>query len=184
MLFRSIDKGELVLGPGTGGFLIGEPVWKDYTAGAKIKLTEHQKADGWTQGAMISVRVMNAGDAYRFGIGTFGQGTKQALAYRADGGVVVRVESVAFEWELNTFYDLKINVEGNILKYYIDDKLVVEFIDNTYPAGGIAPTLIDKNSTVTARFDDFYITGDDVPDINLSVTPRSKLTTTWAKVKS
>ncbi len=180
----SVDNGELVLGPSATAFGIGETIWKDYTVGVSVKITEHQKADGWTQGALISVRAAVTGDGYRFGIGTFGQNPKQALAYRADGGVVKRAKSVPFEWELNTFYDLKFVVEGNVLKHYIDDELVVEYTDNIYPAGGIAISVIDKNNVVTAHFDDFYITGDDVTDTNLPVKSSGQLATLWAKVKN
>ncbi len=187
----SIDKGELVLGPGNTGLVIGEPTWKDYTVGVSAKIIEHQKVDNWTQGAFIKIRFTDFGAGYVFGIGTLGQSPKQALAYRDDGGFVARAESVPFEWELDTFYDLRFVVEGDVLKHYIDDELVVEYTDDTYPVGGIAITVGDNNNVATARFDDFYITGDDVPDVDLSdvpdvttsITPGLKLTTTWGQLK-
>jgi hypothetical protein len=39
-------------------------------------------------------------------------------------------------------------------------------------------------ATLTANFDDFSVTGNDVPDILSSVLPKDKLVTKWGEIKT
>ena len=84
----------------------------------------------------------------------------------------------------------ELTVDGDEFQFYIDDELVLEYQDSTFDTGkvGIGGSF---NSTII-HFDDVVITGDDVPDMDMnlfvedmdfSVEPKAKYTTTWAAIK-
>ena len=53
--------------------------------------------------------------------------------------------------------------------------------DSTFAEGKVG--LGAAFGSTTIHFDDVVITGDDVPDMDLSVEPKGKYTTTWAAIK-
>jgi len=63
----------------------------------------------------------------------------------------------AFQWELDTWYDLKLVAEGNQFRFYVDDELLIDYTDDTYPTGRIG--LRSGFGGATVHFDDFSITG-------------------------
>jgi 3-keto-disaccharide hydrolase len=73
----------------------------------------------------------------------FGSGTRSTLKEES-----VKVPSG--EWQ-----DLRLEVEGNRFRGYLNDQLVVEATDDAYPAGGVG--LWTKADSVTC-FDDFRVT--------------------------
>ena len=128
---------------------------------------------------------------YYFCMGTWQQAGKQACAFYLPGARVVRnFRSKAFIWDIDTWYHLKLTVDGDEFQFYIDDELVLEYQDSTFDTGkvGFGGSF---NSTII-HFDDVVITGDDVPDMDMnlfvedmdfSVEPKTKNTTTWAAIK-
>ena len=83
---------------------------------------------------------------------------------------------------MNKWYQLKVEAKGSRFKYYIDEKLVIDYKDETHPAGKVGIWAGDHSTTF--HYDDFMVTGPQVPDLNLSVSSQSKLATVWAQVKS
>jgi len=52
--------------------------------------------------------------------------------FRTDGGVSVIIAGYKpFDWELDKWYDVRLTVEGDLFKLYVDNELVIEYIDNT-----------------------------------------------------
>ena len=81
-----------------------------------------------------------------------------------------------FDFKLHKWYRLKVIAKGNRFQYFIDDKEMLDFLDDTYTAGKIY-LLSGRGSRV--HFDNFEVQYEA-----LSVQPREKLTTTWGEIKS
>jgi len=82
------------------------------------------------------------------------------------------------------WHRLRIDVVGNKISYYIDDKLRHQVKDNLHTSGGV--NLYAYNAIV--EFDNVVIKGDDIPNAGPSggyaVQPKSKLPTMWGQLKS
>jgi hypothetical protein len=87
-----------------------------------------------------------------------------------------------YEWELDTWYNLRVTAEGEHFKFYVDDELVLEYEDNVHPTGQVGVGV--AYTKTTAHFDDFVVSGDDVPNLNYSVSSKGKLPTMWGKIKN
>jgi len=85
-----------------------------------------------------------------------------------------------FDVELNKWYDLKLEASGNRFKCYVDGSKVIDCKYNKFDNGAVGLAI----NGAEAHFDNFVITGDDVPDMNLSIRPKAKLTTTWGLIRS
>ena len=80
--------------------------------------------------------------------------------------------------ENEEWLDVKVVVEGEVFKFYINGELQGEQKDNTYKTGMIGVWGWETG----ASFDDVTITGDNVKD-TLAVEPNNKLATTWGRLK-
>jgi hypothetical protein len=180
-----VKDGELVITPRGSPvvFRIGETTWDDYTVRVRTRIVKHQST-GNIESSNILVRIqpLPQHHLYIFGPGTRGFSSKMAFACYVQGDTTPRhFVSDPFEWELNTWYDLKVTAEGDQFWFYVDNILVIHYTDDTYPKGKVG--LAASFNGTTAHFDDFSVTGDDVPDLDLDVSPEEKLATTWAQVK-
>ena len=80
-----------------------------------------------------------------------------------------------FDFRLHKWYRLKILAKGNRFQCFIDDKNMLDFLDDTYTAGRI---YLSSGLGNRVHFDDFEVQYEA-----LAVQPRRKLTTTWGKIK-
>jgi len=189
-----IKDGELVIRTNIAmaGFGVGDKTWSDYAANVRMKITEHQPLGGWTVGAGLFLRgdlASGSTDGYTFDLGTFDFGGKEAFAFYMKGDTLMRNRvAKAFPWELNTWYEMKVAAQGNRFEFYVNNELMIEYMDNTFPSGGVAFGV--GAGMMEVHFDDFAVTGDNVPDMNISegvissIKPEAKLTTTWAELKT
>ena len=81
-----------------------------------------------------------------------------------------------FDFRLHKWYRLKVIAKGNRFQCFIDDKEMLDFLDDTYTAGGI---YLSAGRWHRAHFDDFEVQYEA-----LSVQPQKQLTTTWGEIKS
>ena len=81
-----------------------------------------------------------------------------------------------FDFELHKWYRLKIIAKGNRFQCFVDDKKMLDFLDDTYTAGRI---YLSSGWGNRVHFDDFEIQYDARP-----VHPRKQLTATWGEIKS
>jgi len=81
-----------------------------------------------------------------------------------------------FDFKLHEWYQLKVIAKGNRFQCFIDGIEMLDFLDDTYAAGGIY-LLSGRGSRV--HFDNFEVQYEA-----LSVQPREKLTTTWGEIKN
>jgi hypothetical protein len=179
-----IKAGELVITPQACPvpFRIGEKTWENYTVRVRARIEKHQTtASGWIEGLFITARQLLEEHTYLFGLGTRGLSGKMAYALYMQGKDTMHFVSEPFEWELNKWHDLKVTAEGDQFWFYVDNRLVIHYTDDTYAKGYVGIGSGYRQTTV--HFDDFSVTGDDVPDLNLDVSPEVKLATTWGQVK-
>ncbi len=80
-----------------------------------------------------------------------------------------------FDFKLHKWYRLKVIAKGNRFQCFIDDTKMLDFLDDTYTAGGI---YLSSGRGNRVHFDDFEVQYEA-----LSVQPRRQLTTTWGEVK-
>ena len=81
-----------------------------------------------------------------------------------------------FDFKLHEWYRLKIIAKGHRFQCFIDNKKMLDFLDDTYTAGGI---YLSSGRGNRVHFDDFEVQYEV-----LSVQPRRQLTTTWGEIKS
>ena len=81
-----------------------------------------------------------------------------------------------FDFKLHEWYRLKIIAKGNRFQCFIDDKKMLDFLDDTYTEGGI---YLASGKGNRVHFDDFEVQYEA-----LSVQLRRQLTTTWGEIKS
>ena len=125
------------------------------------------------EGASILVRRQSPLHVYAFSIGTV-EANKTARAFYVQGNINAKhLVFVPFDWELDTWYNLRLTAEKDRFRFYIDDELVIDYTDSVYPAGkvGIASALIG----ITSHFDNFSVTGDDIAELNIPVLPKAGL---------
>jgi hypothetical protein len=83
---------------------------------------------------------------------------------------------------LETWSHLKLSVRGTTFTFWINGKQVLEARDQeaNFLTGGVGLGL----SNYTARFDNFLISGEGIPNKGrLAVKPNGKLATTWGALK-
>ncbi len=174
------------------GFFIGESTWKNYTMRVKAKMVKHQYDVVWAEGLFSFIRINpnSPFNLYIFGIGTTGNArpiSEEKRAYATFGqegsAAFHHFEFEPFEWQLDTWYDLRITAKEDFFQFYINGALVLEYTDATHPTGGVGISVCCMRGT-TVHYDDFSLTGDDVPDTVTAVDPQAKLATTWGKLKT
>ena len=81
--------------------------------------------------------------------------------------------------EVGKWYHLKVRVQGDYFEFEVDGNQVIAIHDKTLASGAVG---LEAHAAV-AQYDNVIIRGDNVPDINLSVNPKGKLTDTWVHLK-
>jgi len=78
-------------------------------------------------------------------------------------------------------YILKVIVADGKFEGYVDGQLIREWSDNRFKQGAVSMAFCCDASKVV--FDDFVISGNDVPNSELAVSHQEKLTVCGAKIK-
>ena len=82
------------------------------------------------------------------------------------------------EIDKDEWYTLKIEVEGDSIKAYLDGELEIEAQNDAHPEGGIA---FEGETNTVAQFDDLLVEGTGIP--SSPVEAKGKLASQWAKIK-
>jgi hypothetical protein len=161
----------------------GDAGWEDYTVMCKMKFVVIGHFAG------VSFRDNFGNSRYGFVINTQ---KNTAYAWKLSQGTVTTPSEIPlpFTPSKDTWYELKIIVEGTHFEFHIDGELVCEFDDNSIPSGKVG--LCVRNAH--AHFDDISISGDDVEDgghwdpeahpESKSVKPKGKLANMWGDIKN
>ena len=81
-----------------------------------------------------------------------------------------------FDFKPHEWYRLKVIAKGNRFQCFIDDTEMLDFLDDTYTAGGI---YLSSGRGHRAHFGDFEVQYEA-----LSVQPQKQLTATWGEIKN
>jgi hypothetical protein len=164
-----------------GLILIGDTGWKDYTVKCKMKFVGIDKKAPQS-GAGISLR--DSGMAWRRYGFLIDPNIDTAVGSKAVKPAVTIPSKIPLPFTVskNTWYELKIIVEGEHFEFYINGEPAGEFEDNSIPSGKVGL----KVSNAHAHFDDLIISGDDVEDGGSwkAVEPKGKLAISWGKLKT
>ncbi|MBC8233328.1 sigma-70 family RNA polymerase sigma factor [bacterium] len=166
---------------------IGKNTWEDYSVEATVTLLEEQPPGPLTPGSsgagiVIYWRVLPC-QGHHYGIFTRLWDGREAgvFAVFADGwGIPAASEYRARKLHLGHKYKLNMTEEKEIIKCYLDGELVLE-LNKRYAAGVVG--LYSWN--MRAHFDDFVVTGTDIPDggPGFPVNRQAKLANTWGRIK-
>lgn len=161
--------------------LIGDTKWEDYTVRCRMNFLA---LSGYV---VISFRRTGLNeDRYGFQINAVYpcqacNNTVWGFKVFQGNGATLSELPLPFNLSKDIWYNLKIVVEGDSFKFYIDEKLVNEFVDKSIPSGKVGLGVSNEHT----HFDDLIISGSNVKDGgNWDVEPKGKLATAWGKFKS
>ena len=109
---------------------------------------------------------------------------KGAFAFPQINGQAQRGKVRAFTPQPDHWYTLKAIAQGSSTEFYLDDEFVGKFGYAALRSGSVGLVV----SNALAHFDDFVVTGPDIPDggpngVSFSVEPKDKLATRWGSIK-
>ena len=81
--------------------------------------------------------------------------------------------------KLGKWHHFKLKADGNNFTFWVNEEKILEYDNKVLADGGVGLGL----TNYTARFDNFTVTGDTIPDNVAAVDSKAKLATTWAKIK-
>ena len=197
-----IQNGELVLGSRKSTVIIAVDgvIARDYEVAVSVKirkLVTGPIANGPLIGLRAHARSENDKHpllqhdlAYNFLIGRNVDKTKglgaaiwhvgDVLPHPAGFQRVLIVQKVLkfspFNVQLDTWYRLKVIARDNRFQMFVDEKKMLDLLDNTYNEGRI---YLSAGGGNIAHFDDFEVQWSD----DLAVQPQRKLTTIWGHIK-
>ncbi len=170
-----------VLKGGLDHSVVGEKEWGDYTIEAKVRIDE----GSW---AGIVFRAIGEAQYYAYRLNTQFR-TMQLYRYKPvppdavdlGWGAVERLEETIrpvgnIEIVNGKWFDMKVEVEGDTFKLYLNNKLQKEHSNHRYKTGKVGVWA----GQTAASFDDFTVSGKN---ISLAVDPNRKLSTTWGRIK-
>ena len=151
----------------------GEEDWDDYTLEATVRIDE---GGGTAPIIGIFFRVTeksDIGDYYYFRL------DERA----AEGPGLIKAPNVTMQInggqpaERGRDYVLKVEVEGDDIRCYVDGVLEIEVTDDAFPTGAVGVGTFDAEG----HFDDVSVNGDGIPR---PVAPRGKLPAVWARLRA
>ena len=157
------------------GIVYGDEEWTDYTLEVKIRSDA-----GGTNAPGPIARFTDISNYYFF------ECYNNSMIFRphTDGTDRVWVEQAAVPGfpGLKEWHDLKIEIEGNHVKVWVNDNEVLDF-DSKFPVekGKIGLTTWGLAGEITS-FDDVIVSGDKIK--GRPVNPKGKLTSVWGKIKN
>lgn len=151
----------------------GETEWTDYTIEAKVRIEE-----GGIVAPIIGIffrvtDISETGDYYYFRLD---QRAAEGPALIKSPNEIL-LENMANPCEIGVDYILKVEVEGDNFKCYIDDELEMEVSDASFTSGAIGVGTFNADG----RFDDVTVNGPGIAAN--AVSANGKLATTWASLK-
>lgn len=164
---------------------IGDMWWADYIAEVSVKLSKRLENCSSDSGVWLGARYQVAEG--KLSLNDYFVGAWQSSgAWRGgakySNGDFFNTQSRMIPSEADTWYRLKIEVDGDQITAFVDDLQVFVLRDSSFTSGLVS---ISVNGVV-ATFDDFMVTGPEIPDggPGYSVELSGKLATTWAGIKS
>ena len=107
--------------------------------------------------------------------------TESVEVYRFSGEMLL---SVDMPLQLETWYTLRVEVQGNNFIFYVDNKHIGNFQDNRSSEGSVGLLVEDALSVL---FDNFWVSGPDIPSGGHGtafIESRGKKAIVWAEIKA
>ena len=168
-------------------FGIGDEKWKDYEFECEFKVEKTTILAGCGLPSFFGIGVRyNDKNKLITGIdlGATSRGggwTVNFCELFAKGGFVNPGAAVGIaQIEEGKWYKSKFVVKSNDYEVSVGGKTICRFKNQLLDGGGVA--FLGRNGEY--HFDNVIITGNEIPNMNLSVTTQSKLTTIWGQIKS
>lgn len=156
---------------GNRRFLVtGDASWENYTVTVNLRVVNLVGGD-WCG---ILLRYNNEDSYHWFGLSV-------AWTSYAAGTADETKEQENLRVGFGQWYELRAEVENDNFKFFVNDELVLEFVDSILLSGQVG--LYTQNSMT--EFDDFSVTGPEIPDggPGFPVETKDRLATTWSKIK-
>jgi hypothetical protein len=165
----------------SAGLVTGDSTWTDYTIEVDAKLLQYHGPGDFD----LVARAGSNDDGYAFLVGDWvGQPSVYVQKFPELG---MEVTMPFDELEMNVWHHLKLEVGGRDFTFWINNKWIVEYQDNTYKSGMVGFGVANN----TIRFDNVVITGPDVPNVTpptwgvkRAINPKNMLAVTWGGIKT
>ena len=160
---------------GEGKAFVGSTDWTDYTITCKATMV------GGNNNYGVIYRYQDNVNYYMNSIKFVDQ--QATWAARISGNYLQGQAGMRlpFASEMNKQYELKIEVEGNQFKFYVDGEMVQEFSNDEFDKGAVGLRVYSSH----AVFDDFEVNGPGIPKSGgAPVEPKWKLAIAWGNLKS
>lgn len=142
--------------------------WADYTVECGINVVE-PNLHVCTKGALV---LRDDGtDGYVFALHV---ATKTIEVYRLSNQEMLLSKDAPLE--LKRWYLVSANLQGSTMTFYVDGQLVGMVTDDRSLSGRVGVAVQDAD---IALFDDFSVTGPDIPGNGLELSIGQKITLTW-----
>ncbi|MFQ6043973.1 MAG: family 16 glycoside hydrolase [Candidatus Poribacteria bacterium] len=151
---------------------LGEEDWSDYTFSAKVRIEK-----GGELAPIIGIffrvtEISPTGDYYLFRLDA--RASEGPGLIKAPNSIIkINNNKPA---EIKRDYILKVEVKGDSIKCYVDDKLEIDVQDKSFPQGAIGVGTFNAEG----HFDDVTVNGKGIPS---AVSPQGKLAQTWGCIK-
>lgn len=159
---------------GEGKAFVGETNWTDYTITCKATMV------GGNNNYGIIYRYQDSQNYY---MNSIKFSTQQATWAARINGTYLQGQAgmrLPFPSEMDTEYELKVEVVGQKFKFYVDGELVQEFTNDEFEKGAVGIRVYDSQ----AIFNDFEVNGPGIPKSGgIVVEPIKKLAVVWGQVK-
>lgn len=168
------------------GIVTGDMSWVDYTAEVSVRLSKRLEECQISSGVWLCIRFQL--DKGKFGqndyeIGLWNEDGRSAFTggYKYMDGDFFNFQAFPIEAKPNVWYRVKMIAEGNHITGFVDNLKVFDLTDSSFASGAVSIAV----NGVKAEFDNFMVTGPEIPDKQLSspVKATGKLATTWGSIK-
>jgi NAD(P)H-hydrate repair Nnr-like enzyme with NAD(P)H-hydrate epimerase domain len=142
--------------------------WGDYTVQCRIDVVTPNLLV-CTKGALILRD--NGTDGYVFALHV---ATKTIEVYRLSNHEMLLSQDAPLE--LQTWYLVRAELQGTSMSFFVDGQLIGTVTDARSLSGAVGVAVQD---TLETLFDDFTITGPDIPSNGLELSVGQKITLSW-----
>jgi hypothetical protein len=186
----SVENGELVgtLTSGGGGdmhfYLLDSSDWQDYDISVRVKITESFDKPNVCAGLLV--RQMDIQSYLHFKIvlkdsgGVGREDVPKARFLWVEKGVWDLLHKEPLDFQFDAWYDLLLEASGSNFVFYVDGEKIFDVESTLFDKGEVGVAL----NGAEAHYDNFVVTGDEIPDMSTPVESNGKLAASWASLKA
>ena len=152
---------------------LGEEEWEDYTFEAKVRIEE-----GGDLAPIIGIffRVTEKSDTGDYYLFRLDERASEGPGLIKAPNEIIQINNNK-PAEIGRDYILKVELKGDNIKCYVDDKLEIDVEDDSFSQGAIGVGTFNAEG----HFDDVTVNGEGIPQ---AVSPKEKLAISWGRIKS